>query len=134
MANRSRLRSAKPTRTDPPGSVWVAGRSVAERRVDGEGRGSRAEAPPGSERRRKVRSRERTIGARRRIEGKRTTSSLSIKSEFARATGDEIRSRSEQMSRLTAGKYGHSSPCEGMCCGPTRPIKLDHRFNPRCEV
>src|SRR6516225_6800647 len=87
MANRSRLRSAKPTRTDPPGSVWVACRSVAERRVDGEGRGSRAEAPPGSERRRKVRSRERTIGAQRRIEGKRTTPSLSIKSEFARTTG-----------------------------------------------
>src|SRR6516164_7295149 len=36
----------------------------------GEGRGSRAEAPPGSERRRKVRSRKRTTGARRRIEGK----------------------------------------------------------------
>src|SRR6516225_9969970 len=86
MANRSRLRSAKPTRTDPPGSVWVAGRSVAERRVDGEGRGFRAEAPHGSERRRKVRLRKRTIGARRRIEGKTTTPSLSIKSEFARTT------------------------------------------------
>jgi hypothetical protein len=33
-----------------------------------------------------VRSRERTTGARRRIEGKRTTPSLSIKSEFARTT------------------------------------------------
>jgi hypothetical protein len=31
---RSRRRSAKPRRTDPPGSVWVAGRSVAERRVE----------------------------------------------------------------------------------------------------
>jgi hypothetical protein len=38
-------------------------------------------------RRRKVRSRERTIDARRRIEGKRTTPSLSIRSEFARTTG-----------------------------------------------
>src|SRR6516162_6681586 len=63
---------------------------VAERRVDGEGRGSRAEAPPGSERRRKVRSKRRTIGARRRIEGKTTTPSLSIKSEFARTTVTDV--------------------------------------------
>jgi hypothetical protein len=48
---------------------------------------ARAEAPHGSERRRKVRSRKGTIGAQRRIEGKTTTPNLPIKSEFARTTG-----------------------------------------------
>jgi len=38
-----------------------------------------------------VRSRKRTIGARRRIEGKTTTPSLSIKSEFARTVAGQLR-------------------------------------------
>jgi hypothetical protein len=64
-----------------------------------------------------VRSRERTIGAQRGIEGKTTTPSLSIRSEFARTTGmDRTRPKSGHCEILRADRTHiprttYSRPC-----------------------
>jgi len=85
-ASPSRPRTAQPTRVDPPGSVSAAGRNVAERRVDGEGRGFPIATPHGFGTRRKETPRAPSREGRKGIEGGPTTSNLSITSEFTRTT------------------------------------------------
>ena len=73
-------------RTGPKRSASDASPIAEECRVDSEDRGSRAVARHGSERKRRVQLKGRTTGARKGIDEKGTTSTLSIRSDFARTT------------------------------------------------
>lgn len=78
--------TATPTGTDPKQSASAASPTAAEHPVDGGARGSRAAARHGSEKKRGVRLKGRTTSARQGIDEKGTTSSVSIRSDFARTT------------------------------------------------
>ena len=80
-----------PRGAGPKRSASVASRTAAERPVDGEARGSRAATLHDSEKNRRLRSKGRTIGARRGFEGKQTTPSLSTSSDFARTTAPRVK-------------------------------------------
>src|SRR6516165_10594595 len=84
--------TATPTGAGPKRSASVASRTAAERPADGEARGSQAAAQRVSGKKRRMQSKLRTTGGGRGIEGKQTTPSLSIGSDFARTTGVPRRS------------------------------------------
>ena len=78
-----------PTGTGPKRSASAASLIAGEHLVDDEGRGSRAAARHGFAKKRTMRLKGRTTGARKGIDEKGTTSTLSTRSDFARTTGCE---------------------------------------------
>jgi hypothetical protein len=81
---------------------------------------SRAEAPPGSGRKRETRSKERTIGARKGIEGKTATLSISIRSDFTRTT----------ITLFTSARADH--PARRRCAYATSPLRSEPGSFRRC--